>query len=163
MENSWNTDLTWNSQSINRWITHSNNSNTVISNFKINLNRCHFWEKLLKSLVLFNQEIVFWINGEETEVGLKWHREWLNGKEESRGGCENEMLTHRPGYDLRGMCDTRGGGAELDAATSTVGSWDFYTVRYEIDGWMRYGYFFFFGFQIWLLFLVYDLNCLIFN
>lgn len=82
-------------------------------------------EIVAKFSAFWIKKLFFWINGEETEVGLKWHREWLNGKEESRGGCENEMLTHRPGYDLRGMCDTRGKGAELDAATSTVESWDF--------------------------------------
>lgn len=51
--------LTWNSQSIHGWVTHSDNSNPIVSNLKINLNRCHEIQIKMNASCL-NQRWIIW-------------------------------------------------------------------------------------------------------
>lgn len=70
MKNWW-IKLTWNGQSIDGWVAHSDDSNPISSNLKINLRQRHLWEKQVPSSFLFESNYVVSHETERTQNGFK--------------------------------------------------------------------------------------------
>lgn len=63
--------LTWNGQSIDGWVAHSDDSNPISSNLEINLRQRHLWEKQVSSSFLFESSKISSHGSEREESGIK--------------------------------------------------------------------------------------------